>query len=428
MSNNARIYHPSHRRSRSVLPEEKEKILLSKSADGDIEARNHLILHFMPLVERFARKLHNRESNIDDLRSEGVIALIHAIETYDPSFGTRLSTHAIPVIHERMRLHELRNGFVLKIPRSSREGMLIRHRERIMATNGRPGALETQRDIEMLAEAIGMTPKHTACVIAASATFGAAEGLLNDADVLKNAGIELPDTHDQLCERLFEEHLEAFVHEIAEEFDERRRVILLERIHPEGEPVTLGELAERFGVSRERIRQVETNILARIRRRAATMSPYLRKPEPVAPAAGRQGASIPLMTNDGRIYHKVASRRSRGVMRTFSQIVIGRKGTIARYETTPEGPHPGESFLRGYETAQNATNIDPEGFSLHRLGDRIVVLNMGRVRAQEDDERCARAWMDGYRLARRTIHPGAKRFHGRIRLHEEAEDARSDRT
>ena len=77
---------------------EQETECLQKMKNGDLEARNELILRNMRLVAHVAKKYQSREEELEDLISIGTIGLIKAVSTYDETFGSRLATYALRCI------------------------------------------------------------------------------------------------------------------------------------------------------------------------------------------------------------------------------------------------------------------------------------------------------------------------------------------
>ncbi len=87
------------------LTEDEETILLARSADGDIEARNRLIEHNLRLVAHVIKKYYAAASEQDDLISIGTIGLIKAINTYKADKGTKLATYTARCIENEILMH-----------------------------------------------------------------------------------------------------------------------------------------------------------------------------------------------------------------------------------------------------------------------------------------------------------------------------------
>lgn len=87
------------------LTAKQEQECLNKMKNGDLEARNELILRNMRLVAHVAKKYQSREDELEDLISIGTIGLIKAISTYDEQFGSRLATYAVRCIDNELLMH-----------------------------------------------------------------------------------------------------------------------------------------------------------------------------------------------------------------------------------------------------------------------------------------------------------------------------------
>ena len=84
---------------------EQETECLQRMKNGDLEARNELILRNMRLVAHVAKKYQSREEELEDLISIGTIGLIKAISTYKEEYGSRLATYAVRCIDNELLMH-----------------------------------------------------------------------------------------------------------------------------------------------------------------------------------------------------------------------------------------------------------------------------------------------------------------------------------
>lgn len=87
------------------LTVEQETECLQKMKNGDLEARNELILRNMRLVAHVAKKYQSREEELEDLISIGTIGLIKAISTYKEEYGSRLATYAVRCIDNELLMY-----------------------------------------------------------------------------------------------------------------------------------------------------------------------------------------------------------------------------------------------------------------------------------------------------------------------------------
>lgn len=107
--------------SHELLSEYEEHILLQEAQSGDADAREKLILSNLRLVHSIVKKYVNVERGItsDDLMADGIVGLCKAIDQFDLSFGTRLSTYATLVIHSTVRRSSCLHG-TIRLPEDVR--------------------------------------------------------------------------------------------------------------------------------------------------------------------------------------------------------------------------------------------------------------------------------------------------------------------
>ena len=89
----------------SPLSQEEEKECLTKLKQGDVQAKEELILHNMRLVAHVAKKYQNEEDELEDLISIGTIGLLKAVSTFDYNFGNRFATYAIRCIENELLMY-----------------------------------------------------------------------------------------------------------------------------------------------------------------------------------------------------------------------------------------------------------------------------------------------------------------------------------
>jgi RNA polymerase sigma-B factor len=88
---------------------------------GDPRLRDELIQQHLPLVRALARRFANRGEPLDDLISTGTLALIHAVDRFDPSKGTKFSTFATPTVVGELRRYFRDKSWAMKVPRRMQE-------------------------------------------------------------------------------------------------------------------------------------------------------------------------------------------------------------------------------------------------------------------------------------------------------------------
>ena len=100
-----------------MLPSHEQTLsLLHRAQSGDGQAREALVLQNTPLVKSIVKRFLGRGSEYEDLFQLGSLGLLKAIEGFDPSFGVRFSTYAVPMITGEIRRF-LRDDGPLKVSR-----------------------------------------------------------------------------------------------------------------------------------------------------------------------------------------------------------------------------------------------------------------------------------------------------------------------
>ena len=101
------------------LTEEEERLYLTRSAQGDMEARNILVERNLRLVAHIMKKYYAQTADQEDLISIGTIGLIKGITTFDPAKGARLATYAARCV-ENAILSQMRLWFRINPPRAKK--------------------------------------------------------------------------------------------------------------------------------------------------------------------------------------------------------------------------------------------------------------------------------------------------------------------
>jgi RNA polymerase sigma-32 factor len=250
-----------------ISREEEHALAVRWVEEGDVEAARQLVLANVRLVVKIAMGYRRAWANTLDLIQEGNVGLMEAVQRYDPYIGVKLSSYAVYWI----RAYILK--YILDNMRSVRMGTTRAQRKLFFRLNKEKRKLEREGyEVEprLLAERLDVSEDDVRYMEARlsrpdtsmdaparrdekdGATFGdsvATPGRSAEQDV---AGAQV--------RRVFLENVEQF----AEKLNERDTRILRERLLAD-EPATLAVLGKEFGVSRERVRQLEARLLRDLR-------------------------------------------------------------------------------------------------------------------------------------------------------------------
>src|SRR5690554_1511533 len=234
--------------------------------DGDLDAARQLIMSHLRLVVSIARQYLGYGLPHADLIQEGSIGLMKAVKRFDPDRGVRLVSFAIHWIKAEIHEYIVRNWRLVKIATTKAQRKLF-----FNLRSMKPGFGALNRaEIEEVAEQLGVKPEEVVEMeTRLSGRDVPLEGGNDDEDDAFAPIAYLPDPHAEPSEalemaeeaRLSDEGL----HSALKSLDDRSRDIVSRRWLVEDKGPTLHELAAEYGVSAERIRQIEARAMQKMR-------------------------------------------------------------------------------------------------------------------------------------------------------------------
>ena len=242
-----------------MLTNDEEKSLSRRLREkNDLEAARKLVMSHVRFVIRIARGYTGYGLPLADLIQEGSVGLMKAVRRFDPDVGVRLVSFAVHWI--RAEIHEfiLRNWRIVKVATTKAQRKLFFN---LRSSKKRLGWF-TQDEVNDVAEALGVKPETVLEMESRLSSHDMAfDGSDQDDDDAPAAPSGyLPDMRMEPASRLEKEDAEQDernrLYSAMEKLDERSRTILEQRWLTE-QKSTLHELAGQFGVSAERIRQIE---------------------------------------------------------------------------------------------------------------------------------------------------------------------------
>ncbi|MCE1184991.1 RNA polymerase sigma factor RpoH [Zoogloea sp.] len=256
-----------------MLSEQEESELARDFRDHEnLEAARKLVLSHLRLVVAIARGYLGYGLPHSDLIQEGNIGLMKAVKRFDPDRGVRLVSFAIHWIKAEIHEYIVRNWRLVKIATTKAQRKLFFN---LRSLKGDRGTLQGE-DVNIVAEHLGVKPEEVREMeTRLSGQDIALESHGDDEDDRFAPIAYLADPHAEPSEvlarkeraRLHDEGL----HTALASLDERSRAIVQRRWLTDGDAATLHELAAEYGVSAERIRQIEAKAMQKMRTYLAPM-------------------------------------------------------------------------------------------------------------------------------------------------------------
>jgi RNA polymerase sigma-32 factor len=250
-----------------VLTPDEEKDLAVRLRDhGDMEAARRMVMSHLRFVIRIARGYLGYGLPLPDLIQEGTVGLMKAVRRFEPDMGVRLVSFAVHWIRAEIHEYILRNWRIVKVATTKAQRKLFFN---LRSAKKRLGWF-TKAEVEGVAADLGVKPETVLEMESRLANQDLAfDGYDDDDDDGPSApSTYLPDTRMEPARAFEREDTERAqkrrLYAAIQGLDERSKVILQERWLAEKKQ-TLHELAEQFGVSAERIRQIEKNAMKKLR-------------------------------------------------------------------------------------------------------------------------------------------------------------------
>ncbi|MFT4465440.1 MAG: RNA polymerase sigma factor RpoH [Sodalis sp. (in: enterobacteria)] len=253
-----------------ILTAEEERALAELlHYQGDLEAAKQLILSHLRLVVHIARNYFGYGLPQADLIQEGNIGLMKAVRRFNPEVGVRLVSFAVHWIKAEIHEYVLRNWRIVKVATTKAQRKLFFN---LRKTKQRLGWFN-QDEVEMVAKELGVTSKDVREMESRMAAQDMTFDPTPEDDTREGQPMapmlylqdKSSDFADGIEEDNWDDHAADKLSAALEGLDERSQDIIRARWLDDDNKSTLQELADRYGVSAERVRQLEKNAMKKIR-------------------------------------------------------------------------------------------------------------------------------------------------------------------
>lgn len=261
------VYMRDVQRYPLLSKEEEHELAVRFFEEDDLEAARRLVTSNLRLVVKIAYDYRQAYKNILDLVQEGNIGLMQAVKKYDPYKGVKLSSYAAWWIRAYILRYILNNHRLVKVGTTQAQRKLFFNLQKEKA---RLSAMGIEPTAELIAErlnvperdVVSMDMRLAAGDASLDAPVGTSEGRsVARVELLPSEDVRVDDT---LADAQVGDQFSEKIHEFGETLAGKEKKIFEDRLVAE-DPKTLQTLGDEFGVSRERVRQIEKRLLKKLK-------------------------------------------------------------------------------------------------------------------------------------------------------------------
>ena len=246
-----------------LLTPQQEIELAAKIKKGDAKARERMINSNLRLVVTIAHDYANLGLPLLDLISEGNIGLTKAIERFDPTKGAKLSTYAMWWIKQSIKRALANQSKMIRLPVHLGDKIAKVRRVSLQMSD----ELGREPTDEELGEEIGIASEKVARLKSVGIRPASLDAAIGDDDSTEFSEMIGDEDAQTPFELLRDKNLRGEVNGLIEVLDSREKKIISQRFGLDGgKPKTLEDVGKNFGITRERIRQLQNIALAKLRR------------------------------------------------------------------------------------------------------------------------------------------------------------------
>jgi RNA polymerase sigma-32 factor len=254
------------RRFKLLSREEEHRLAVQYKEYGDLEAAYKLVTANLRLVVMIAREYQKAFKTLLDLIQEGNMGLMEAVKNFDPYRGVRFPSYAVWWIRAYMIRYIMNDWRMVKIGTTQAQRKLFfnlqKEKEKIEAEGLMPGPkLLAQRLQVKEDEVVEMEQRLASRDLSVDVPIGGDD---DEATMLSFLPDNKQTPEEQFADAQYHELLHDKMEQFAKTLKDKELVIYRERLLNE-EPATLREIGEKYGISRERVRQIEERVKKKLK-------------------------------------------------------------------------------------------------------------------------------------------------------------------
>lgn len=276
-------YMQEIRRYPMLSQQEEESLAYAWRDQGDQTAAHKLVQSHLRLVAKIALGYRGYGLPVSDLISEGNMGMIRAVRRFDPERGFRLSTYAMWWIRAAIQEYVLHSWSLVKMGTTASQKKLFFNLRRL---KGQLQAIEEgdlhPEQVSIIATALGVSEQD---VVQMNRRLSSPDNSLNTPIRMDGEGEwqdwlvdETESPESELAEREEFSERKSLLTNALKTLSERERYILTER-RLRDDPTTLEDLSQHYGISRERVRQIEVRAFEKLQQSMKTQITEQRKME-----------------------------------------------------------------------------------------------------------------------------------------------------